>query len=114
MVAKTARSGTFDEVLEPSAQRTGKSIITGLCYCPSQTTPWLLNISLVDDEGNDMPKVKAKWKESIAVLKKIRNSAFDYRAEHLHSNLAMYQALEPQETPISLQIKEKFDAYFSS
>ncbi|KAI2498235.1 hypothetical protein MHU86_16262 [Fragilaria crotonensis] len=73
-----------------------------------------LNISLVDDEGNDMPKVKAKWKESIAVLKKIRNSAFDYRAEHLHSNLAMYQALEPQETPISLQIKEKFDAYFSS
>ncbi|KAI2493431.1 hypothetical protein MHU86_21130 [Fragilaria crotonensis] len=55
-----------------------------------------LNISLVDDEGNDMPKVKAKWKESIAVLKKIRNSAFDYRAEHLHSNLAMYQALEPQ------------------
>lgn len=55
-----------------------------------------LNIVLADASGNDVTDVKTKWKESLSILKKIRNSAFDYRAEHLHSNLAMYQALDPQ------------------
>jgi hypothetical protein len=32
----------------------------------------------------------------MATLKKIRDSAFDYRAEHLHAHLEVYQALDPK------------------
>jgi hypothetical protein len=52
-----------------------------------------LHILLVDELGDTLALVKTKWKEAMATLKKVRNSAFDYRATHLHSNLEMYQSL---------------------
>lgn len=75
-----------------------------------------LYVSVADNStAYDFANVKTKWKESMAALKKIRSSAFDYRAEHLHSHLEMYQALNPpQGSDNSVANQKKSDGFFSS
>jgi hypothetical protein len=55
-----------------------------------------LHIPLSDELGSDSALVKIRWKEQLANLKTIRNAAYDYRVVHLHSTLAIYQALDPE------------------
>jgi hypothetical protein len=72
----------------------GISLTSAICRLQQRLRS--LHILVVDDLGNDKAIITTRWKASLASLKKIRISAYDYRAMHLHSTLAVYQELDLQ------------------
>jgi hypothetical protein len=40
-----------------------------------------------DDDSNDLPTVKARWKDQLKLLREVRKAAFDHRVLHLESLL---------------------------